>query len=52
MSVLTPGGIHVWQGVASENQALSKTFAAMAELLRALVQMAMEQRGEDDEEHE
>ena len=52
LSVLTPGGIHVWQGVAAENLALSKLFAGMADLLRALVQMAMEQRRADEEDEE
>jgi hypothetical protein len=50
LSVLTPGGIYVWQGVAAENVPLTKVFASMAELLRALVQMAMEQRRDDLEE--
>jgi len=50
LSVLTPGGIHVWQGVASENVALTKVFAHMAELLRALVQMAMEDRRDEEDE--
>jgi hypothetical protein len=50
LSVLTPGGIHVWQGVPSENQALTKIFAAMAELLRTLVQIAIEQRRDEDDE--
>jgi len=50
LSVLTPGGIHVWQGSPDENPALSPVFAGMADLLRALVQVAMEQRREDDEE--
>ncbi len=50
LSVLTPGGIHVWQGVAAENLPLTKMFAHMADLLRALVQMAIEQRKEDDQE--
>lgn len=50
LSVLTPGGIHVWQGAAGENKALAPVFAGMADLLRALVQAAMEQKKEDDEE--
>lgn len=52
LSVLTPGGIYVWQGIASENQSLSKVFAQMADLLRALVQVTMEQRRDDDEDEE
>jgi hypothetical protein len=44
LSVLTPGGIYVWQGEALENPALSKVFAGMADLLRALVQVTIDQR--------
>lgn len=50
LSVLTPGGIHVWQGVSAENLALTKVFAHMAELLRALVQVTIEERKDEDEE--
>jgi hypothetical protein len=50
LSVLTPGGIHVWQGVASENLALTKIFAHMADLLRALVQVTIEERKDENEE--
>jgi hypothetical protein len=50
LSALTPGGIYLWQGAAADNPALSKVFAGMAELLRALVQEALNQRREDEEE--
>jgi hypothetical protein len=50
LSVLTPGGLHIWQGEAGENPILSKVFASLAELLRALVTAAMEQRRDEDEE--
>lgn len=50
LNVLTPGGIHVWQGVPADHPSLGKTFVHMAELLRALVLVAMEQRREEDEE--
>ena len=50
LSVMTPGGIHVWQGPAADNPALSKVFAGMADLLRALVQLTIDQRREEDEE--
>jgi hypothetical protein len=50
LSVLTPGGIYLWQGLPGENQQLSKVFAGMADLLRALVQAAIDQRREDSEE--
>jgi hypothetical protein len=52
LSALTPGGIYVWQGEAAENPALSKVFSAMADLLRALVQAAIDQRREENEEEE
>ncbi len=52
LSVLTPGGIHVWQGEAGDNPALSRVFAGMADLLRALVQVTIEQRRDDAEEEE
>ena len=50
LNVLTPGGIYVWQGIPSQNEALSKVFVQMADLLRALVQATMEQRRNEDEE--
>ena len=50
LSILTPGGIHVWQGVPTENAGLSKIFTNLAELLRALVAAAMEQRREEEDE--
>jgi hypothetical protein len=52
LSLLTPGGIHVWEGAADDNPTLSKVFAHMAELLRTLVQITMEQRRDDDVEDE
>jgi hypothetical protein len=52
LSVLTPGGIYAWQGTALENLALSKVFAGMADLLRTMVRIAIEQRKEENEENE
>jgi hypothetical protein len=52
VSVLTPGGIHTWEGVAGDNAALTRLFAGMAELLRAMVQAALENRGSEEEEPE
>lgn len=49
LSVLTPGGIHMWQGVAAENPALTKVFAHMADLLRALVQITMDERKDEED---
>ena len=50
LSVMTPGGIHVWQGPAADNPAFNKVFAGMADLLRALVQLTMDQRRDSEEE--
>jgi hypothetical protein len=50
LSVLTPGGIHVWEGEPGTSPSYTRVFTGMAELLRALIQAAMEQRREDDEE--
>jgi len=50
ISVLTPGGIYIWQGPPGDNLSLAKVFASMADLLRALVQVTVEQRRESDEE--
>lgn len=52
LSVLTPGGIYVWQGEAAENPALTKVFGGMAELLRVMIQVAIEQRRDENEEEE
>jgi hypothetical protein len=50
LSVLTPGGISVWEGVPGDNPEMGTVFAHMATLLRALVQVAMEQRRDEEEE--
>jgi hypothetical protein len=52
LNVLTPGGIYCWQGAVGDNPAQTRTFAIMAELLRALVLAAIEQRREDDVDQE
>lgn len=52
LSVLTPGGIYAWQGVAAEQPHYAAAFAALADLLRALVQAAIEQRRDSDEGEE
>lgn len=52
LSVLSPGGISVWEGVPGESAEMGRLFAAMADLLKAMVQAAMEQRHADDEEEE
>lgn len=50
LSVLTPGGIHVWQGSPGDDPAIGKVFARMADLLRALVQATVDQRRDDEDE--
>jgi hypothetical protein len=50
LQVLTPGGIHVWQDSPSEAAAPTRVFASMADLLRALVQITVEQRRDEDED--
>ena len=52
LSVLTPGGSPAWQGAPGETQALAPVFAGMADLLRALVQVTVEQRRDADEDEE
>lgn len=53
LTVLTPGGMYIWEGVPGDNAALGTVFAGMAELLRALVQIAIEERRDSlDEEEE
>lgn len=52
VSVLTPGGMFVWEGTPGDTPEMTAIFAAMAELLRALVQMAMEQRRDAADEEE
>ncbi len=50
LSLLTPGGIYVWEGAPADAPTNAKVFTSMAELLRALIQAAMEQRRDEDEE--
>jgi hypothetical protein len=50
LSVLTPGGIHIWQGMPGDDPTLNRVFTSMAELLRALVQVTVETRRDEDEE--
>ena len=49
LSMLTPGGLYVWQGQAQENESFTRIFASMASLLRALIQMAMEKRRDSND---
>ncbi|HEX9019537.1 MAG TPA: hypothetical protein VF806_10130 [Anaerolineaceae bacterium] len=50
LNLLTPAGIYVWQGAPSEAPAQARIFTGMADLLRALVQVTVEQRREQDED--
>jgi hypothetical protein len=52
LNVLTAGGMYVWEGTPGDTPEMAAIFAAMAELLRALVQMAMEQRRDSADEEE
>jgi hypothetical protein len=52
LSMLTPGGMYVWEGVPGDNPELGQVFVSMAELLRALVQITMEQRRDAQDEEE
>ena len=52
LSVLTPGGMYMWEGAPADNPEMGGIFAGMAELLRALVQIAMEQRRDASDEDE
>ncbi len=49
LAVLTPAGIHTWQGVPTDAPNMGKSFAAMGELLRAMVRTALDQRRADAE---
>lgn len=50
--VLTPGGIHVWEGIPGDQSILARLFASTADLLRALIQAALDKRNEDDQDDE
>ena len=49
---LTAGGMFVWEGTPGDTPEMTTIFAAMAELLRALVQITMEQRRDAADEEE
>jgi hypothetical protein len=52
LTVLTPGGMYIWEGVPGDNPELGVIFAGMAELLRKLVQIAIEQRRDSQDAEE
>lgn len=50
LTVLTPGGMYIWQGKPEPNSDVARLFAQQANLLRVLVRMALERRGDQAEE--
>ena len=49
VSILTPGGMHIWEGAPTENKSMTRLFAGMANLLRALVRAAMQNRNREED---
>lgn len=52
LSVLTPAGIHIWEGSPESGSDVSRLFAQQANLLRALVQLVLNKKSENDEEED
>lgn len=48
LTILTPGGMHIWQGNPTPGSDVAKLFAQQANLLRTLVRMALEKRAENE----
>lgn len=48
LTILTPGGMYVWQGSPEDGSDVSRLFAQQAKLLRALVHMALQKRARED----
>lgn len=48
LTILTPGGIYVWEGSPEDGSDVSRLFAQQANLLRTLVRMAIEKHEEDN----
>jgi hypothetical protein len=49
LTILTPGGMYIWQGSPEEGSDVSRLFAQQATLLRELVQMTLRKRNSSDE---
>lgn len=52
LSVLTPGGVYIWEGSPEDGSDVARLFAQQANLLRALVQMVLDNKKEADGEEE
>lgn len=48
LTILTPGGIYIWEGTPEDGSDVSRLFAQQASLLRALVRMTIEKHEEDN----
>ena len=44
LTILTPGGLYVWEGSPEEGSDMARLFARQAVLLKALIQIALENR--------
>jgi hypothetical protein len=47
LTILMPGGMSVWEGSPEDGSAVSRLFAQQANLLRALVRLALDKREKD-----
>ncbi len=50
LTVMTPAGMFIWEGTPENGSDVANLFAKQAVLLRLLVKMVLDQRGESDEE--
>jgi hypothetical protein len=44
LTILTPGGLYIWEGIPEEGSDISRLFARQAVLLKTLIQFALENR--------
>ena len=49
LNVLTPAGLHIWEGSPEQGSDVSLLFAQQANLLKALVQMVLDRKEDADE---
>jgi hypothetical protein len=52
LTTLTPGGVYIWEGSPEDGSDISRLFAQQANLLRALVQMALKKKEDEGENEE
>jgi hypothetical protein len=52
LNVLTPAGLHIWEGSPENGSDVSRLFAQQANLLRALVQLVLNKKQEGDEDED